>query len=127
MNINKVYWTLIFDPLEERIEIKLLDNVIGKETASPSNLLSKLSNTWSSPIDHPVNLSAKVFCIDSWNSLNADPVVGIPVGPPIGTVKIWSSIYPYPVLIISKSITLYPCPTTTFTVACVPTPEEPKL
>ena len=91
MNINKVSWTLIFDPLEERIEIKLLDTVIGKETVSPSNLSSKLSNTWSSPIDHPVNLSAKVFCMDILNSLNDDPVVGIPVGPPIGTVKIWSS------------------------------------
>ena len=82
----------MFDPLEERIEIKLLDNVIGKETVSPSNLSSKLSYSWSSPIDQPVNLSVKVFCMDTLNSLNGDPVVCIPVVPPIGTVKIWSAI-----------------------------------
>ena len=127
MNINKVSWTLILDPLEERIEIKLLDNVIEKATVCPSNWSSSLSRTWSSPIDHPVNSSTKVFCIVNWNSLNDDPVVGIPVAPPIGTVKICPSTYPYPVLMISKSITLDPCPTTILTFACVPMPEDVEL
>ena len=85
------------------------------------------SRTWSSPIDQPLNLSAKVFCTVNWNSLNNDPVVGIPVAPPIGTVRICPSSYPYPVLIISKSITLDPCPTTILTLAAVPTPEDPEL
>ena len=58
--------------------------------------------------------------------MNEIPVVGIPVVPPTGTVKISSSPYPYPVFVISKSITLDPCPTTISIVACVPTPEDPR-
>ena len=56
-----------------------------------------------------------------WNSLKFE-VVGIPVSPPIGTVKICSTSYPYPVFVISKSIILDPCPTTISITAWVPKP-----
>ena len=111
------------------MEIKLLDVFVWKELLSPSNWSSMESRTWSSPIDHPTNLSVKVFSILILNSLNdaPAPVVGIPVVPPIGTVKICSFPYPYPILIISKSITLDPWPTTILILAAVPTPEDPEL
>ena len=98
MNINRVSWTLILDPFEERIEYKLPSIFIWKELFSPSNWSSMGSIFWSSPIDHPTNLSVKVFSILILNSLNdtPTPVVGIPVAPPIGTVKICSFPYPYP-------------------------------
>ena len=43
--------------------------------------------------------------------------------PPIATVKISPLPNPYPLLVISKSITLEPCPTTISTFASVPKPE----
>ena len=48
-------------------------------------------------------------------SLNSEKVlevsVGIPVVPPVGIVNISPLPKPYPSLLISKSITLDPCPT----------------
>ena len=59
-------------------------------------------------------------------SLNSEKVlvisVGIPVVPPIGTVNISPLPNPYPSLLISKSIILYPCPTITSTEALWPAP-----
>ena len=53
-------------------------------------------------------------------------MVGIPVVPPIATVSVSPFPYPYPVFLISKSITLDPCPTTISTVAALPIPAEPE-
>ena len=51
-----------------------------------------------------------------------DDVVGIPVSPPVGIVKISPLPYPYPVFVNVNSITLEPWPTTISTTALVPTP-----
>ena len=87
-----------------------------------------MSRTSNSPIDHPENSSVYVSWIESLNSLKeTDPVVGIPVVPPIATVKICSCPYPYPRFVISKSITLEPCPTTILAVALAPFPETEEV
>ena len=117
----------MFEPFDEKIEIGILDNVSGNLVLLPLNLLSILSRTWSSPIVQPVNLSSVVFSISILNSLKETPVVGMPIDPPTGNVRTWPSPYPYPVLVISKSIILDPWPTTILILACVPIPEDVEL
>ena len=119
---NRTSWTLIFDPRDDLIETKFPATFNGNVLVSPSNSSSTLSNTCKVPRDHPVNSSVNVFWIVTLNSWK-DEVVGIPVNPPIGTVKVSPFPYPYPVFLISKSMTLDPCPTTTSIVAPVPIPD----
>ena len=80
------------------------------------------------PKDHPVNSSliTSSISISNWFVEENEDVVGIPVVPPIATVSVSPFPYPYPVFLISKSITLDPCPTTISTVAALPIPAEPE-
>ena len=120
-NIRRTSWTLILEPFAETIEIIFPFKESGKSFLFPSINFSILSNTWSWPTDHPVNSSLKISSIVIWNSEN-DEVVGIPVDPPTGMVKISPFPNPYPVFLNTKSITLDPWPTTISTTALVPTP-----
>ena len=53
--------------------------------------------------------------------------VGIPIAPPVGIVNIWPFPYPSPVFLISKSIILAPCQTTTSIIAPVPKPDDEEV
>ena len=92
-NTIKVSCTLIGDPSFDLIAIGSPLFVILNAVLFPSNKLSNESNVSSIPTDQPVNLSVNCSCIVNSNSLYAE-VVGIPSGPPIGTVSF--SFTPYP-------------------------------
>ena len=125
MNIKIVAFTSILDPSADLITNKsplyLRENVL----LAPSHNASQSSRICISPRVQPANESLYTFSISIWNSLYVTVgSVGIPALPPVLTVRISPWPNPYPVCLISKSITLDPWPTTTSIVAYVPIPEE---
>ena len=64
------------------------ERVIGNDFLCPSKRLEKSSRTSMSPRVHAEKESVLISRTSTWNSLKSeDAVVGIPVEPPVGIVK----------------------------------------
>ena len=120
-------WTSTLEPLGALIDIKDPERVRLNAVVFPSKLEAILSSVWRTPTLQPVNSSENTFWTSNSNCLKSliDPVVGIPVRPPVGIVKVCPGWYPTPLLLIEKSITLDPLPTTISTVPFKPSCVEP--